>query len=753
MKGTFEMKKFKNILTLCMALAMLLSCIPAVHAAEVPDATINYDNSCSLTIWKYDWTNAVKDGVWNEDSFISTGWRESYVEDVLGDAVRYGDDNDSPDHSLGNGQTSNGYAIKGVGFAIANVAIPWTFSESANDDHPDYNLTKLLYAFNKADTADLLAAIGLPDGKDRYENADYMATWPGAQPMALTEYDPDEFWFYESDVLNKAMAAALAENSTVVKDALETYIHNHPNTIYMDLTDNNGKTIERNLDIGLYIVVEDSVPEMVTSTTNPFFVSLPMTTVSGNVESASPEGGHFWNYDVVVYPKNETGIPTLEKTVREAIKDTGKNNGTDNINDGFEHNATGSAGDVMEYQILSTLPTITSKATSLTTYNFYDTISAGLTYNKALKDVKIEFFTDANCTDKVATWVQDDGRFTVTYSSDDRHMTIDVTKMGLAEINGTEYVQELDADGNVNGKLYKGYSNYTVRVTYTATINSDASFVYGENGNCNEIVLTWRRTSGDYYDTLIDDCHVYSFGMDLTKLFSDVDAETAEDTGMYKHVKFKIWNEADGYWLTATRNDAEGVYYVTGHVTEEADATIFYPVTSGDQFGKVIVKGMEDDWYTITEVETANGYTLLKDSIYLDIYAMYDEERICDIYSKDVLGLLQNDPHYCHGKLMSLDLNDDNVLHLTNIPQKYMEHTLLTAYATVDGNDVTMLTDNGSENAEAPLTIVNTRGFDLPQTGDTGTMWYSVIGILAMASALGVIILVSKKKREDVAQQ
>ena len=739
------MKKFKSILTLCMALAMLLSCIPAVHAAEVPEATINMDANCSLTIWKYDWTNAVKDGVWNEDSFISTGWRESYVEDVLGDAVRYGDSNNSPDHSLGNGQTSNGYAIKGVGFVIANVATPWTFSESENDQHPDYNLTKLLYAFNKAETADLLAAIGLADGKGRYENADHMTNWPGAVPMALTDYAPDEYWFYESDVLNKAMASALAENSTTVKNALEAYMEANPNRVYMDLTDNNGKTIKRNLGVGLYLVVEDIVPEMVTSTTNPFFVSLPMTTVSGNVESASPEGGHFWNYDVVVYPKNETGIPTLEKTVREAMKDTGNNNGTSNINDGFEHNATGSAGDVMEYQILSTLPTITSNATSLTTYNFYDTISAGLSYNKSLKDVKIEFFTDANCTDKVATWVQDDGKFTVTYSSDDRHMTIDITKAGLDEINANTE--------NVNGKLYEGYSNYTVRVTYTATINSDASFVYGENGNCNEVVLTWKRTSGEYYDTLIDDCHVYSFGMDLTKLFSDVDAETAEDTGMYKHVKFKIWNEADGYWITATRNDAEGVYYVTGHVTEEADATIFYPVTSDGQFGKVIIKGMEDDEYVITEVETANGYTLLKDSIYLDINAMYDEERVCDIYSKDVLGLLQNDPHYCQGKLMSLDLTDEDVLHLTNIPQKYMEHTLLTAYASVDGNSVTMLADNGSENAEAPLTIVNTRGFDLPQTGDTGTMWYSVVGILAMASALGVIILVSKKKREDVAQQ
>ncbi len=724
------MKKFKSILTICMALAMLLSCIPAVYAAEVPEATINMDANCSLTIWKYDWTNAVKDGVWNEDSFISTGWRESYVEDVLGDGVRDGDSNGSPDHSLGNGQTSNGYAIKGVGFTIANVATPVTFSESENDQHPDYNLTKLLYAFDKVESKDLLAAIGLANGKDRYENADYLN---------------EDCWFYESDVLNKAMAAALADNSTTVKNALEAYITANPNRVHMALTDNNGKTIQRNLSVGLYLVVEDIVPEMVTSTTNPFFVSLPMTTVSGNAESASPEGGHFWNYDVVVYPKNETGIPTLEKTVREAQKDTGNNNGTSNINDGFEHNATASAGDVMEYQILSTLPTITSNATSLTTYNFYDTISEGLTYNKALKDVKIEFFTDADCTDKVATWVQGDGKFTVTYSSDDRHMTIDITKAGLDEINGNT--------ANVNGKLYEGYSNYTARVTYTATINSNASFVFGENGNCNEVVLTWKRTSGEYYDTLIDDCHVYSFGMDLTKLFSDVDAETAEDTGMYKHVKFKIWNEADGYWITATRNDTEGVYYVTGHVTEEADATIFYPVTSNGQFGKVIIKGMEDDEYIITEVETANGYTLLKDSILLDINAEYDADRICNIYSKDVLGLLQNDPHYCFGNTMPVDLTDENVLHLTNIPQKYMEHTMLTAYASVDGNSVTMLADNGSENAEAPLTIVNTRGFDLPQTGDNGTMWYSVVGILAMASALCVIVLVSKKKREDVAQQ
>ncbi len=49
--------------------------------------------------------------------------------------------------------------------------------------------------------------------------------------------------------------------------------------------------------------------------------------------------------DVVVYPKNKTGMPTLEKTLREAQADTGKHNGsTDNISDGYAHTGTGSDG-------------------------------------------------------------------------------------------------------------------------------------------------------------------------------------------------------------------------------------------------------------------------------------------------------------------------------------------------------------------------------------------------------------------------
>lgn len=712
--------KFMKALTLCLALILCFSCTISVSAAEVADATIDPNADCSLTIFKYDWTNAVKDGVWNEDSFISTGWQESYVEEVLGGAIRTGDSNGTSDHSLGNGQTSHGYALKGIEFTILRVADIVTFTESSGDQYPEYNMTQVLYGFDKTASANLLKAIGLANGAGRYENAD-----------ATDKLDANNY-YYTSDTLNKALSDALAENATTVKNALESYIASSDAAIAMNLTNEYGKAKVSGLDTGLWLVLETKTNEAVTSTTAPFFVSLPMTTVSGNEHSTSPEGGHQWNYDVTVYPKNETGIPELTKEVREASKDTGKNNGSSVTTDGFAHNATGSAGDVMEYQILSGLPTITSKATALTTYSFYDSLCEGLTYNKSLEDVKVGFFTDSACTDQVASWAQDSGKFTVSYSNDNRHMTIDVTAAGLAEMNGDT--------ANTNGKLYAGYSNYTLRITYTATINSDTTVVYGQNGNDNKVVLTWKRTSSEYYDTLIDDCHVYSFGMDLTKLFSDTDPEIAEETGMYDHVKFKIYNETDGYWVTAKLNEAEGIYYVTGHTANESDGTVFSPVTVGSAHGHILLKGCEDDEYVFTEIETANGYTLLNKDIHVVITAADDNSRPCDIYSEDVLGVLQNDPHY--------SFNGGQDLTLANIPQAQLAHNYMTATATVDTNAVTMLVDDGSANAEAPLTVINTAGFDLPQTGDNGTWMFTVGGILLMAGAAFIIFLACRKKSE-----
>lgn len=636
--------KIMKAICLCLALVLCFGSTISVSAAEVAGATIDETQKGSLTIFKYDLTNSENDGVW-DSSYVSTGVADE----------------------SGVNETMKNYALEGVEFSFVKVADIVQFTESTADTRTDSHV-EVLYAIDKVQGADFLKALGLENGAQRYTNADAL--------------DADKS-FYQTDVLIQALSTALIANSTMVKNAMEQYIAAVGGTA-MPLTDSFGKTKAENLALGLYLIVETKVPENVVSTTDPFLISLPMTSVNG---TNATDGGSRWIYDVTVYPKNQTGDPTLEKTLRESKSDTGKT-------DAYAHTGTASGGDIVEYQIVSTLPTITSESTYLTTYTFVDTLSKGLSYAKG--DVVLEFFTDSACTDSVAKWTEADGKFSVAYNSVEtgETMTIAMTQTGLTEINTSKAVYS--AADMVNS----GYSDLTLRITYAAKLDSDNSVVYGDDGNPNQVNLTWKRTSTDYYDMLADDCHLYTYGIDLTKKFSD-------GNGDFANVEFVLNNETDNYYVKAALNESEGVYYVTAHVADEADATHFIPVSSG----KVVVKGLEDDTYRISEVRTDNGYTLLKEDIEV-VISQTETTSLCD----DVSGSV--------------------------------EHHLLTASAKVDGNAVTMLADGGSANAEAPLTVVNTRGFDLPETGDNGTMMFTIVGILLMAGAVAVLLIANRKKSE-----
>ena len=683
------MKNITKILSLLLALTLLLSFPVVASAVELTNMpTIDESKTGSLTIYKYDLTNAEKDGVW-DSSYVSTGvYDEAGVNNVLGG---------STSSALGNGETGYGYAIKGVEFTYVKVADIFQYEESESNNRTDAHV-EILYAVDKTNGADFLAALGLADGKNRYENAD-----------ALDESK----YFYQSDVLISALSSGLTANATTVKNAMECYAA--ANGTAMPLTDSYGKTKAENLPLGLYLVAETKVPEMVVSTTNPFLVSVPMTSVNG---TNANDGGTRWIYDITLYPKNLTGIPSLEKTLREAKADTGKT-------DDYAHTGTASAGDTIDYQIISTLPSITSETTYLSCYTFVDTLSAGLTYTKG--DVTLEIFSDTACKNAVTTWKEADGYFTVSYNDTKdgkTAMTVEMTAKGLAEINKSKTVY---ADA---GMVNSGFSDCTMRLTYTAKVDSDNSLVVGDKGNDNKVVLTWKRTSETFYDTLVDDAHVYTYGIDLTKLFSD-------GKGDFSKVEFLVQNKTDNYYVQAKLNQDEGIYYVTGHTANKEDATHFVPVKTGDTKGRILIKGLEDDTYTMTEVRTDNGYVLLKQDIEVVISQKESSEN-CTIYASDALGLIQNDPRYA--KVIQSDAD------LKNIPQKHLEHKLLTASATVSGKNVNMTEDNGSANAEAPLTVVNTRGFDLPKTGDNGTMMFTIVGILLMVGATVVLYAVSNKK-------
>lgn len=61
-------------LALCATLSLL--CVP-MFAAEVADATVNMDAECSFTLYKYDWTNAVKDGVGTKRALFPQAGRKA----------------------------------------------------------------------------------------------------------------------------------------------------------------------------------------------------------------------------------------------------------------------------------------------------------------------------------------------------------------------------------------------------------------------------------------------------------------------------------------------------------------------------------------------------------------------------------------------------------------------------------------------------------------------------------------------------
>lgn len=80
-------------------------------------------------------------------------------------------------------------------------------------------------------------------------------------------------------------------------------------------TDKNGKVEFTGLNVGLYLVIETTLPQAVTQKAEPFLVSIPMTRIGADEDETANPNNEVWMYDVTVYPKNSIaqGNVTLEK--------------------------------------------------------------------------------------------------------------------------------------------------------------------------------------------------------------------------------------------------------------------------------------------------------------------------------------------------------------------------------------------------------------------------------------------------------
>ncbi len=486
------------------------------------------------------------------------------------------------------------------------------------------------------------------------------------------------------------------EDNTVTKDKLEAYMGKSGTA--MDLTDAKGVTKKDKLPLGLYLIVETKVPEDVTYTTNPWFVQLPSTDAEGDD----------WFYDVVCYPKNETGIPTLDKRVRN-------NPDQDNVTTAnadsletftkardeykYQSTVTASKAEKLDYQFISKLPHITSSTTYLSTYTFNDTMAKGMTYNKntviAIYDNKDAVdTTNVNNVDQsgaLAVWKSSDNdpKFTTTYgkSGKDSTMKVEMTKSGLNEIN-------------------KKYSDKYIVVYYTADVNTDDTVVLGDKGNPNDVSLTWKRTSTDYWDILKDKCIVYSYGYNLTKKFSD-------NKGDATKVKFVVRNKEDNYYLIG-KADRDGIYQVTGKSATEEGATQFSPNADG----QLVINGIEADKYGFTETHSDAGYTLLKKEVIVDITSTKanitpTEANITGIQSKTGDDSTAND-----GISNGAELANDVIVQTIN------------ASSVVDDTKAHMSSQDESTNAYVDMEITNQKQFMLPMTGGAGSYLLIIAGVV-----------------------
>lgn len=783
---------------------------------------IDYSKTGSLSIYKYDITAAEAAGAYHEGDRFANGQKDAVVEEAMAD-----------------------YAIKGVQFTYLRVGDIETYSNTEGGE----SQVNVVY-----EIPEKLAEILKLDAGDAYNmNEDGVAE--KCTNKGVLHYD--------STQLSDALAAILAEDELAATSALEEYLNDYAtqddtadgsvNTdattgvtaVDMPKTDATGYTHVEGLELGLYLLVETEVPEQVTSTTNPWFVSLPFTNMTPDEAGGGTgsEGGDVWLYDMTCYPKNQTGNPTLDKSVRNAYSNTNAvedKNGTVNRGDAYVSSAdsdslivfnddsnnpnnsadkdeaayvanrggytadgqhagqggagysydyeyrdtnTASAGDVLDYILVSKLPTITSKGTFLSEYTFEDVLSAGLTYNK---DVKIAFYdnpTDANANNTanaVDKWNLTSGNYSqlvdvdvtttngnVEWKDGSSQLTVKMTELGLTKLNG-EGGNGNNIAGQGGGKVSNNsYSDLYMVVYYTVTVNSDASLVLGDEGNENDVMLTWSRTSDSYYNTLEDRNYVYAYSLDLTKQFSD-------NKGDMSKVAFKLYNTTDAYYVNAVQSEENpAVWYVTGKTVDKDAATTFVPTEDG----KIVVYGLEADTYGMTEITTDNGYTLLEDSINV---AITPTDREINASVAGVTGMdeaaIDAIVQYYHGGIY--DENGD----LVTASKDYIKETdgnrpaiedangrtigktdmyvgeIKPATATVDEvsadmKEHTYTEGEGTEqktsaNATVVLNVVNNKNFLLPQTGGYGTILFTLAGC---AAAIGGVVLVTKKSKKKEA--
>ncbi len=647
-------KLFKKVLTLAVAGAMVLGMtVPTLAATTITEST------GTLNIVKYDMTAAEK-----TDADLIKGTGEALTTEELS--------------NLG----LSGHEMQGITFAYIKVGDVAQYEFLTGEEGSQEEEEELVYSISSALEA-ILKQYGDLNGGQYGTDDDIQ--------YVIIDGDTSTH-YYTSDDLVTAMAAAVATYDG--QNALYNMAKDVDTTV---TTGSNGTATVNDLAVGLYLVVEVQVSPEVTTTTDPFLVSIPMTNSSGTG----------WNYNVWVYPKNKTDtelVPDKEVAVEDG-------DSADTV--------SALTSNTLTYTVLAELGTITTEATYYDELIFTDTLSAGMDYSTVTGgtyDVKVQIYapdSDGSFSSTVIptyTWSSygtsdsDYFNFTVTTTaSGNKTATLTFNAAGLKAINAPTY------------------SGYYILVTYTVYVSDPTALTYGDTGNNNKVTVTFSRTSSEK-DSHEDEAKVYYYGIDLTKLFD------GGSTGTFSSVQFTL-QDADGNYIvsdTSTtigeKDTIPGKYYVTGTSTTDDTENNTTRFTPDSDSGHIYIYGLSAGTYTLTEVQTATGYNLLEDPITIIITETSGAEYTPGTYT---WNYSTETGSWVYGSWS--DPEDE-------------------ATATVDEKTTGMEASGNSGDALVMIEINNTKGFTLPLTGGMGTMLIVIIG--AVIICLAVVVGNRSKKRK-----
>jgi|GEM_PF-5749782 len=336
---------------------------------------------------------------------------------------------------------------------------------------------------------------------------------------------------------------------------------------------------------------------------------------------------------------------------------------------------TAETGDVLDYQLTAQVPTLTDYD-NLTEFTMSDTLE------------KQEF-------DPASVQIAIDDT-TITRGTDDNSDKFYIGQTHLATLTTVSYADKKSSFTlTFEPSALEAYEGKTVTVTYSARLTTDAVKV-----NVNDAELVWSNNGSD--SSLTDSTKVYTYGIELTKTFSDATVSADEiDKVTFRLYRVNGQNEELLYFTGSA-----GSYILVSDYSGTGNVTADLKLDTDSR--KLTVVGLDDDeTYILKETATADGYNQIDEDVTIDLEAQADPKAmLLDEYATSV-------------RLGSLDLT-----------VSFVNNTSTTETAI----------------ASVAFELHNQKGFSLPKTGDAGTWALTVCGILLIASGVGLVVISRRKK-------